>query len=67
MTASRWVQLQTEVSRQQTELTEDAMLDAGALSVTLQDAADQPILEPGVGETPLWDSCVIKALFPSTI
>lgn len=43
------------------------MLDAGALSVTLQDAADQPILEPGVGETPLWDSCVIKALFPSTI
>jgi len=43
------------------------MLEAGALSVTLQDAADQPILEPGVGETPLWDSCVIKALFPSTI
>jgi ribosomal protein L11 methyltransferase len=67
MSASQWVQLQTEVSRPQTEATENAMLDAGALSVTLQDAADQPILEPGVGETPLWDSCVVKALFPSSI
>lgn len=67
MSANRWVQLQTEVPLKQTESTEDAMLELGAVSVTLQDAADQPILEPGVGETPLWDSCVVKALFPSTI
>ena len=43
------------------------MLEVGAVSVTLQDAANQPILEPGVGETPLWDSCILKALFPSTV
>ena len=53
--SAQWVQLQTEVSRQHSVLIEDAMLEVGALSVTLEDAADQPILEPGVGETPLWD------------
>src|SRR5690606_31999086 len=42
--------------------------EAGALSVTLLDAeADTPneraILEPGVGETPLWDMLVLAALF----
>ena len=67
MAASRWIQLQIEVSRQYSESAEDAMLDAGAVSVTLQDAADQPILEPGVGETPLWDNCILKALFPSSV
>ncbi len=46
MAATRWIQLQTEVSRQHSELAEDAMLDVGAVTVTLQDAADQPILEP---------------------
>ncbi|MBT7376211.1 MAG: 50S ribosomal protein L11 methyltransferase [Porticoccaceae bacterium] len=67
MSSSRWIQLNTEVCREHSESFEDALLDAGALSVTLQDAADQPILEPGVGETPLWDNCIIKALFPSTV
>lgn len=67
MAATRWIQLQTEVSRQHSEPAEDAMLDAGAVTVTLQDAADQPILEPGVGETPLWDRCILKALFPASI
>ena len=42
------------------------LLDCGAVSVTLEDAADQPIFEPGVGETPLWDNCQIKALFDAT-
>lgn len=36
---------------------------AGAVSVTLLDAADQPILEPAVATTPLWDQAIIKALF----
>ena len=35
--------------------------------MTLQDAADQPILEPGVGETPLWDSCILTALFSASV
>lgn len=67
MSATRWIQLQTEVPREQSESAEDAMFEAGAVTVTFLDAADQPILEPGVGETPLWDQCTVKALFPSTV
>ncbi len=48
---------------------ETALDDVGALSVTLMDAnADAPdeqaILEPGVGETPLWADLLVTALFP---
>ena len=48
---------------------ENALDDVGALAVTLLDAdVDTPnehaILEPGVGETPLWDTLVLSALFP---
>ena len=47
---------------------ERALEDVGALSVTLLDAdADTPneraILEPGVGQTPIWKSLVLTALF----
>jgi len=35
----------------------------GAVSVTYQDGADQPVLEPGVGETPLWSQLTLSALF----
>jgi ribosomal protein L11 methyltransferase len=44
---------------------EDALFAAGALSVTLEDAADNPVLEPAPGTTPLWPSVRIKALFDS--
>lgn len=36
----------------------------GACSVTLSDAGDDPVLEPGVGETPLWSETRITGLFP---
>jgi ribosomal protein L11 methyltransferase len=42
---------------------EDALFELGAVSVTLQDAADDPVLEPGPGETPLWPTVIVKALF----
>jgi ribosomal protein L11 methyltransferase len=42
---------------------EAALFDAGALSITLKDAADSAILEPGPGETPLWPSVSMSALF----
>ena len=67
MDSGQWIQLNIEAKPQQTEQIEEAVLDAGAVSVTLQDAADQPILEPGVGETPLWDSCILTALFSATV
>ncbi len=48
---------------------EHALEDVGALAVTLLDADaetsnEHAILEPGVGETPLWDVLVLTALFP---
>ena len=46
---------------------ETALNELGALSVSLLDAADaeneNAILEPGVGETPLWNDIVLLALF----
>lgn len=47
---------------------ENALEDVGALSVTLLDADadtsnEHAILEPGVGETPLWKALVLTALF----
>jgi len=46
---------------------EAALSELGALSVSLLDAADaeneDAILEPGVGETPLWADIILLALF----
>lgn len=49
---------------------ESALEDVGALAVTLLDADadtgnEQAILEPGVGQTPLWHALVLTALFPA--
>lgn len=49
---------------------ENALEDVGALSVTLLDADadtsnEHAILEPGVGQTPLWHALVLTALFPA--
>ena len=44
---------------------ENACLALGALSVSLADAADQPLLEPAPGETPLWPEIQLRALYPA--
>ncbi|SBV36894.1 methylase for 50S ribosomal subunit protein L11 [uncultured Stenotrophomonas sp.] len=49
---------------------ENALEDVGALAVTMLDADadtsnEHAILEPGVGETPLWNELVLTALFPA--
>lgn len=44
-------------------MVEDALVAAGAVAVTLTDSADHPILEPGVGATPLWDDVLVTGLF----
>ena len=46
------------------EATEDTLFALGAVAVTLSDAADSPILEPKPGETPLWPTVQVAALFP---
>lgn len=42
---------------------EEACFAAGALSVTLSDGADTPVLEPAPGQTPLWEAVRLSAMF----
>ena len=58
-----WLQLSLSVEQQQAAAMEELLLAGGAVSVTLQDNQDQPILEPGVGETPLWQQVKLTALY----
>ena len=58
-----WVQVRFHAGRDDVEAIENALLSAGALSVTLQDDADQPILEPELGTTPIWDNTQVIGLF----
>ncbi|MGL6160501.1 50S ribosomal protein L11 methyltransferase [Microbulbifer sp.] len=62
-----WLQLRVDTDREHAEKIEDALLFAGAVSVTLQDNADQPLLEPALGETPLWDQTRVTGLFDAAV
>lgn len=62
-----WLQILFYTTPEHQESLEDALLSAGACSITYQDAADQPILEPALNETPLWNDLVITALFDAGI
>jgi ribosomal protein L11 methyltransferase len=46
---------------------EEACTRTGAIAVSLADAGDAPVLEPGPGETPLWPRVRLCALFPASI
>ena len=58
-----WLELSLIVAAEQQTEIETALDDVGALSVTLLDAEDHPIFEPGPGETPLWPQIAMSALF----
>ncbi len=57
------LQLTLDIGSRDPERCEDALFQLGAVSVTLEDAADDPVLEPAPGETPLWPTVVVKAVF----
>ena len=57
-------QLQIEhCHRDDIEQLSDALEETGALSVTLTDQYDDPILEPAPGAAPLWPNVVVHALY----
>jgi len=58
-----WLELSVRVSRQNAPLVESLLKNEAVLALTLTDDADDPVLEPGVGETPLWPSICVTALF----
>ncbi len=60
-----WVKVRLEVPAQGV-LEVEALLDAlGAVAVSLEDARDQPLLEPDPGAMPLWAHVVVSGLFPA--
>lgn len=58
-----WQELHFTARKDQVQVLEEWLFERGALSVTLEDDADQPLLEPGPGETPLWDVVRVTALY----
>ncbi len=58
-----WLQAHLSITREQAPLIELLFEKLGALSVTLLDAADEPMLEPAPGEIPLWSSTRVTGLF----
>lgn len=57
-------QLTLTVIQEQADLVSVALEHLGALSVTFQDAQDEPIFEPALHSTPLWSCTQVIALFP---
>jgi len=58
-----FLQLTLDIGARNPEPYEDALFGLGALSVTLADAADDPVLEPAPGAMPLWPTIVVNAVF----
>ena len=59
-----WLQLSVLTDRTSADTLSEALESLGAVSVTLQDAADEALLEPAPGEHPIWQSVSITAIFP---
>jgi ribosomal protein L11 methyltransferase len=62
-----WRQLSATVEAGLAEPLSDLLLELGAVSVGFEDAADQPLFEPGPGEIPLWDRTRIVGLFEAGV
>lgn len=58
-----WLQLKARVAPQQAEILEELLLAEGASAITLQDAHDDPVFEPELGTTPLWNETVLTGLY----
>ncbi|HUH57615.1 MAG TPA: 50S ribosomal protein L11 methyltransferase, partial [Pseudomonadales bacterium] len=62
-----WFQIRFQADAAQVDTLEELLLEQGALAVTLEDAADQPILEPELGTMPVWDKTQVVGLFDAKL
>ena len=58
-----WLQLKIDSSKIDADRIESALELVGAGAIMMEDAADQPLFEPPLGTTPLWEATRIVALF----
>jgi ribosomal protein L11 methyltransferase len=61
-----WLELRLHCGKSNAESLETLLWESGAVSVTLTDAEDEPLFEPKVGETPLWQAMVLTGLYEGT-
>ncbi len=61
-----WLQVHITVNKDEAPFIELLLENLGALSVTLGDAGDEPLLEPKPGDSPLWQATRVSGLFPET-
>jgi ribosomal protein L11 methyltransferase len=59
-----WIQIHLTTNKQTAPLAELLLDGLGAVSVTMEDAKDEPMLEPPPGETPLWCQTRVTGMFP---
>lgn len=62
-----WKTLAVSVASESSEILEAMLWDSGAVSVTLMDAEDQPLFEPGPGEVPLWANLTVTAMYEDDV
>ncbi|MDH5361451.1 MAG: 50S ribosomal protein L11 methyltransferase, partial [Gammaproteobacteria bacterium] len=58
-----WQQLHLQLNSSDIDAISDALHELGAVAVTMMDAEDNPIFEPPLGTTPLWDQTQLTGLF----
>lgn len=61
-----WLQLIIPTNETEADQLSEALMAQGAVSVTLQDMQDQPVLEPTLGTTPMWSQTRVVALFDAS-
>ena len=57
------LQLRLQISADAIDSIENLLFNCGAISVALEDGACNPILEPKIGDHPLWPTIYVRALF----
>ena len=61
-----WLQLTISSKKSMAGQVEEALANAGALSISYEDNGNQAILEPEIGQHPLWDLVSMTGLFDAS-
>jgi len=59
-----WLKLKLRANQDKAQVLADALEEWGAISVTLQDAGDEPVFDTYWEQSPLWSQVQVTGLFP---
>lgn len=60
-----WLELHIETTAEHADVISDELAALGAEAITMKDAGDQPIYEPALDATPIWQETILVGLFGS--